>query len=731
MSAVRITSPPCGELDAPSSGSRQSPLPAFGSSKIDRRHLERLAIVYVRQSDPHQVLLHRESKELQYNLADRAVSLGWPRERVLIIDEDQGQSGTSAASRHGFQRLLAEVALDHVGLVLGFQMSRLARSCTDWHQLLELCARFGTLLTDLDGMYDPADYNDRLLLGLKGTMSEAELHMMCQRMHQGRSNKARRGEFFTNVPIGYVRGESGQAVMDPDAEVQAVVRLVFEKFDELGSAGSVLRYLVANGVRLGVRRHDGPTRGQLEWRRPGEGTLLNMLHHPMYAGAYSHGRHPTDARRKVPGRRSTGRTTPAMEAWEVLRRDELPGYITWERFLANQEQLKQNRTLVKSKGVPRKGDALLGGLLFCRRCGCRLVVGYSGSGQRPRYKCLRNYQQYGLEKCQSLSARPLDDLIREQILQVLKPASLELSLQAVEETKQERRRLTKLRSHRLERAQFEVDRAARQYHAVEPENRLVARQLERLWEETLQAQREIEEDLRRLEHAQPVELKPHELDMIQTLSSDLPVLWNATGTTAADRQTIIRHLVDRVVVDVQGESEHVDVAIHWSGGFVSQHSLIRPIASYEQLSGYKELMTRATELHSDGQTSAEIADQLNGEGFHPPGGHTFDAVAIRRLLSRSRSGGDRRSSTHERPEPPKWRVGDLARKLDIPIRTLHSWLRRGWLHGKQSAGAHGRWVLWADDDELSRLTQLRHVGRQSSGVSAPAELTTPKPQPEN
>ena len=354
MKAVRITSPPRAGLDASPSGSRQSPLPAFGSSKIDHRHLERLAIVYVRQSDPHQVLLHRESKELQYNLADRAVSLGWPRERVLIIDEDQGQSATSAASRHGFQRLLAEVALDHVGLVLGFQMSRLARSCTDWHQLLELCARFGTLLTDLDGMYDPADYNDRLLLGLKGTMSEAELHMMCQRMHQGRSNKARRGEFFTNVPIGYVRGDSGQAVMDPDAEVQSVVRLVFEKFDELGSAGSVLRYLVANGIRLGIRRHDGPTRGQLEWRRPSEGTLLNMLHHPMYAGAYSHGRHPTDARRKVPGRRSTGRTTPAMEAWEVLRRDQLPGYITWERFLANQEQLKQNRSLVKSKGVPRK-----------------------------------------------------------------------------------------------------------------------------------------------------------------------------------------------------------------------------------------------------------------------------------------------------------------------------------------------------------------------------------------
>ncbi|MDA1055992.1 MAG: recombinase family protein [Planctomycetota bacterium] len=726
MSAVSIPSPRCDEPDAASSDALQSSSLAFGSSKIMHRHLERWAVVYVRQSDPQQVLQHRESKELQYNLADRAVTLGWPRERVLVIDEDQGESAQSAASRHGFQRLLAEVALDHVGLVLGFQMSRLARSCKDWHQLLEVCARFGTLLTDLDGMYDPADYNDRLLLGLKGTMSEAELHMMCQRMHQGRSNKARRGDFFTNVPIGYVRGESGQAVMDPDEEVQAVVHLVFDKFDELGTAGAVLRYLVAHEIRLGVRRHDGPTRGQLEWRRPCDTTLLSMLHHPIYAGAYSHGRHPIDPRRKEPGRRRTGRTTPPLEAWEVLRKDELPAYITWERFLANQECLQQNCSRVASKGSPRQGEALLGGLLFCRRCGCRMVVGYSGSQNRPRYKCLRDYRQYGLEKCQSLSGAPLDDFICGQVLQVLKPATVELSLKAVEETKQERQRVTKLRRQRLERAQYEADRAARQYHAVEPENRLVARQLERCWEETLVAQREIEEDLRRLEHTQPAELTVHELDMIQALSTDLPALWNATSTTAADRQTISRHLVDRVVVDVQGESEHVDVAIHWNGGFVSQHELIRPVGSYEQLSGYKELMVRVEELRRSSLTSGEIADQLNDEGFHPPSGKTFNAKTIRRLLSRRRPSQD-----CECPEPPHWRLGDLGRKLDMPIRTLHTWLRRGWLHGQQSAGAHGRWILWADDDELERLKQLRQDGLRSSGLPATAELTTPKPQPKN
>jgi hypothetical protein len=307
-----------------------------------------------------------------------------------------------------------------------------------------------------------------------------------------------------------------------------------------------------------------------------------------------------------------------MESWEVLRRDALPAYITWERFLANQERLQQNCNRPATKGSPRKGDALLGGLLFCHRCGARLVVGYSGAQSRPRYKCLRAYQSYGLEKCQSLSAAPLDEFIGGQVLHVLTPAAVELSLTAVAQTKQERQRVTKLRRQRSERAQYEADRAARQYHAVEPENRLVARQLESSWEEALRKQRELEEDLRRLEHAQPVELKSRELEMIKSLSTDLPALWNAAGTTAADRQTIIRHLVERVVVDIQGESERVDVEVHWSGGFVSQHELIRPVGSYRQLSGYHELMARVEDLRNAGRTSTQIADQLNDEAFHPP-----------------------------------------------------------------------------------------------------------------
>lgn len=268
-----------------------------GSSKIQPSHLDRLAVVYVRQSSPQQVLEHRESTALQYALKQRAIEWGWPQERVRVIDQDLGHSARTIEGREGFKQLLAEVSLDHVGLVLGIEMSRLARSCRDWHQLLELCAMFGTLLADQEGLYDPRNYNDRLLLGLKGTLSEAELHLLQQRMEQGRLNKARRGELFNHPPIGYVRSREGQLQIDPDQQVQSVVRLVFDKFAELGSVNALLRYFVSHEVRLGIRPHGGSDRGELQWRRPGRVMLGNMLGHPLYAGAYTWGRRPTDRRR--------------------------------------------------------------------------------------------------------------------------------------------------------------------------------------------------------------------------------------------------------------------------------------------------------------------------------------------------------------------------------------------------------------------------------------------------
>jgi DNA invertase Pin-like site-specific DNA recombinase len=304
---------------------------ALRSPKILDLHLDRLAIVYVRQSDPQKVLNHRESRERQYALVDHAAALGWPKDRIVIIDDDQGQSGRTAERRGGFQRLLAEVTMEHVGLILGIEMSRIARNNRDWHNPLEMCAIFGTILADEDGVYDPQDSNDRLLLGLKGTISEFELFTMRNRLERGRLNKARRCELFSSVPTGYVKLSSGRVEMDPDEQVREVIRLIFDKYDEIGTVWGVFHYLVRHNIRLGIRPLQGPNRGNLEWRRPNLTTVFQVIRHPIYAGAYTHGRRPKRRPRTATGERTSAGNWVPMDQWKVLERDRLPAYITWER----------------------------------------------------------------------------------------------------------------------------------------------------------------------------------------------------------------------------------------------------------------------------------------------------------------------------------------------------------------------------------------------------------------
>jgi DNA invertase Pin-like site-specific DNA recombinase len=338
---------------------------ALRSPKLQDWHLDRTAIVYIRQSTPQQVLDHQESTARQYALVDRAVALGWTRDRVITIDDDLGKSGQSIEGRPGFQRLLAEVALDRVGLILGLEMSRLARSCKDWHQLLELCARFRVLLADADGVFDPTEHSDRLVLGLQGMMNEAELHVLKARMYQGKLNKARRGELFSIAPIGYVRCPERGWAIDPDEQVQAVVRLIFDQFDREATMHGLLRYLVHHQIRIPVRVRGGPNKGQLEWRRPNRATLQNLLRHPSYAGAYRYGHRPIDPRKKKPGRPTTGKLICRPEDCQVLIRDRLPAYISWERFEANQQRLTANRNQPDTLGAPRTGSAVLAGLVRC------------------------------------------------------------------------------------------------------------------------------------------------------------------------------------------------------------------------------------------------------------------------------------------------------------------------------------------------------------------------------
>jgi DNA invertase Pin-like site-specific DNA recombinase len=701
-----------------------------GSSKIQPRHCQRLAVVYVRQSSPHQVLEHRESTALQYNLRCRAIEWGWPAERVLVIDEDQGHTATTAEGRLGFQRLLAELSLDHVGVVLGIEMSRLARSCKDWYHLLELCALFGTLLADQDGLYDPRNYNDRLLLGLKGTLSEAELHILRQRMEQGRLNKARRGELFNHPPLGYVRGPSGEVQIDPDEEVQAVVRLIFRKFDELGSINALLHYLVGNDIRLGIRPHWGPDRGVLQWRRPNRVTLTNLLHRPLYAGAYSWGLRPVDPRCKIPGRPSTGRKVAKATECAVLIKDRCPAYITWDQYQANLKRMEDNRSRWDTTGAVREGPALLNGLLVCGRCSRRLSVTY-GSHQRPRYSCMRNYIDYGEPLCQSLAGRRLDELIARQVLSVLEPASLELSLSASADIQRERMELEKHWHRRLERARYEKDRAARQYHAVEPENRLVARELEKRWEQALMDERTLQEDYHRFHRQQPAELTEADREMVRALAGDIPLLWHSPHTTSADRRNIVRYLIEHVVVTPQPSvNDAVDVTIHFAGGLVSHHELRRSVARYDQMHDYPLLLDRVQELAQQKWTSRRIAEQLNREGWRPPKRReTFNTSMVQHLLWQR---GFRKAHACRKPGEPlgqdEWWFIDLARALDVPTPTLYSWLRRGWVHGRQLSGPHGRWILWADGDERDRLQRLRSCSRGWFNLPQAAELTTPKPR---
>jgi DNA invertase Pin-like site-specific DNA recombinase len=702
---------------------REPVVRSIRATKIQARHRERVAIVYVRQSTPQQVIEHQESRLRQYDLAAHAVALGWSRHRVLVIDEDQGQSGRSAEHRAGFQRLLTEVTLGHVGLILGLEMSRLARSSKDWHHLLELCALFGTLLADQDGVYDPTDSNDRLLLGLKGTMSEFELFTMRNRLQRGRLHKAERGELFVSAPMGYVLLPSNEVVKEPDEQARAVTQLILDKFVEIGTAYGVLYYLVENGVDLGIRPKRGPRRGELTWRRPTLSMMFRVLHHPWYAGAYAYGRQTTE-RKLVGGVLRACQHGLPQSQWKVLKKDALPAYITWEQYEVNQERLRQNRARFDSRGAARSGDALLGGIIVCGVCGRRLRPNYSNAN-KPYYLCVSHLEEARGRECYGLCAGVVDQLVAKQVLKALEPVSLELSLQALEDEHRERARLHQLWDNRRERARFEAERAERQFQAVEPENRLVARTLEVKWEEVLQKQQVLDEEWRRFVQTTPTHLTDEERQRITALSKSVKQLWNATATTSADRKEIVRCLVDRVVVNVTRTSERVDVTIHWQGGFISQHELLRPVRSYQDLSAGAQLCQRVRELHQDGQTAKQIAQRLNEEGYSPPRRcNPFRKEQVSQLLRRL---GVTKRLDIVQLGPNEWKASVLARQLCVPIRRFRTWARHGWVHGRQSP-TQGLWIVWADADEIERLRRL--AARSKHGVcSHPAELTTPKPMP--
>lgn len=681
-------------------------------SKIEGRHLDRQAIVYVRQSTLQQLEHNKESTAVQYALVERACSLGWVRPRVTVIDDDLGCSAASAAGRPGFQRLVAEVGLGHVGLILGFEVSRLARSCRDWYHLLEICALAGTLIGDNDGVYDPGLYNDRLLLGLKGTMSEAELHIMRARFEEGRWNKAERGEFGFPMPRGFIRHPSGEVIQDPDERARESLQLVFEVFERRRSIHGVVRYFHAHGLMLPDRLRGGSAKGDLVWTPVTRNAVLKLLTSPAYAGAYAYGR------QRPPPTGASGRSRATSPGeWQILIKDRWPAYIDWDTFERNQRQLKANQS--KHIGVARGGPSLLTGLLVCGRCGSRMVTTYRNNGHSLRYECTRRMINRGEEHCQGFAGETLDALIADLILAALRPGAVDVALQLAEDVEIERAREHRQWELRLEQARYETERAQRQYDEVEPENRLVARTLERRWEAALLAETRLTEEHAHFLARQPTRLTAADRAAIERLAADVPAIWRAASTTAAERKEIVRLMLDRVVATVEGETENMEVECRWAGGCRTRHRLRRAVRRMTQLAGHDELLARTTALFADGLRPPAIARTLAAEGWVMPHGRPVTEGGVRSWLQRRGllpDGRHRPTLVVERA-PDEFTVAELSVRLGVPEGTIYRWLYKGLVPARRApAVSQNLWLVRLDDalahDQQRRPrkpTKVEHV----------------------
>jgi hypothetical protein len=521
----------------------------------------------------------------------------------------------------------------------------------------------------------------------------------------GRREKARRGELGKVVPRGFLRRPSGEVVLESDEQVQATIRLIFDLFDQFRTVGKVVRYLVDHEIGMPRRIPGGPNRGDLEWRRPNRVSLQDLLRNPIYAGVYVYGRRVFDPRRRKPGRPGTGRRSTQPEEAEVFLLDRLPAYISWERYQANQMQLRSNRA--EATGIPRAGQALLSGLLICGRCGLRMTAHYNHNGTIPRYACIRLVSDYAGPVCQTLKAAPLDALVTKLVLEALEPAALEASLMAASELERERATLDAQWRQRIERADYQVDRARRQFNAVEPENRLVGRTLERQWEQALAEQARMSADYQRFQSSQPLALTAAEVATIRELAGDLPGIWSAA--TQEERQALVRLLLERVLVEVVDGTEQVQVTCHWHGSQQTAHRMVRPVGRVDQLSTYRELTARATELRLAGNSYPVIARTLNQEGWRPAKRRdTFNALMVQRLVGKVGIPKHKRRRPDIERQADEWTIAELARHIGMPESTLYGWVQEGRLQSREVCPKGKRFrLVHADEATIAAFKRVR------------------------
>ena len=664
-------------------------------TKIATFHLSRKAYIYIRQSSDHQVRNHIESKERQYELVDLARKQLWDEQSIIVIDDDQGTSAKSTAGRSGFARLVADVALGKVGIVFGIEVSRLARNNRDWYQLLDLCALAGTLIGDTDGVYDPSCFNDRLLLGLKGTMSEAELHMLKNRLQQGINHKARKGELKFHLPVGYQFDENGGILKSPDEQVTHILDLTFKKFFEIGTINGVLKYFLENNLLF--PRSPSST-SKIRWVRPYLKAIRDTLLNPLYTGAYVFGRTKVVKELDEHGDLRTRQKPQEIEDWDVLIHDHHAGYISWDEYLKIRQQVENNAAAAKGQPsqVAREGSALLQGLARCGKCGRGMHVNYHGQGSRsyPRYVCNTASRNYSGNHCQSIGGRKIDQAVADTFLEVVSPASLNVHLQALEQIQQEQDAALKPLELQLERAQYESDRAFRQFDAVEPENRLVARTLERQWNESLKCLEELKACITERRKSFEQQFSKIELEQSRSLAYDLPTVWNTAPSK--DQKRLLKTAVEEVLLTKNDPD--IMVKIVWAGGAVTEKMVHLPKVRSERATSLDvvDLVRRLAEKFTDNQ----IARILIRQGHQTPTGLPYDTHRVANLR---RTYGIPPYKEPKDEQPISYTAQQASQILQVSLPTIHNWLNAGFIKGRQvSKGAP--WEILLTDEDIKRLT---------------------------
>lgn len=641
--------------------------------KVKASHLKRDAYLYVRQSTLRQVFENTESTKRQYALRDRAVALGWPLERIVVIDSDQGQSG-AAADRQGFQKLVAEVGLGHAGIVLGLEVSRLARNSVEWSRLLEICALTDTLILDEDGIYDPGHFNDRLLLGLKGTMSEAELHILRARLRGGILSKASRAELKGRLPVGFVYGPDDRVILDPDQQVQQAINTFFQTFRRTGSAFFTVRVFNEQKLRFPRRIYGGPRTGELVWAPLTHSTALRILHNPRYAGAFFFGRSQT--KRTVDGRKSV-QLLP-RDQWHFLIQDAHPGYITWDEYEANRQRLLENAQAygIDRRHPPREGPALLQGLVICGICGNRMTVRYHTHMGRllPDYVCQREGIEQAKQPCQTIKGTRLDQVIGELLVEAVTPMALEVALAVQQELADRAKEVDRLRQQQVERARYEADIAQRRYMRVDPDNRLVADTLESLWNQKLRELTEAQEEYERQCRTENFLLDEQRRAEILSLATNFPRLWQDPHTPDRERKRMVRLILEDVTL-IKGAQ--ITAHVRFKGGATRSLTLPIPPLAW-QLYQTDPLVVKKVDHLLDQHTDGEVAAILNERGLRSGRGRPFNRMIVTRIRS-SYGLADRYTRLRA---SGMLALQEMAKKLGVCKDMVKIWRRRGLLRAK-------------------------------------------------